>query len=258
MIRAIDPQPDDHFLEIGPGRGALTRPLSSARRRVLAFEIDRDLAAGLREPTNAQADASSKATSSKTADSLAGAPVARRSASPATFPTTSRRRFSSSCSSCMPSGVPLVDATLMLQREVADRLVAAPGGQGIRRPQRPRAAHRRRRAAPGAAARRVPAAPRRSVPRWSASDSGTRGLPARRSAHVRGPGSGHLHAAAKTLANALLAFRLSSRLPPAAALERAGIDGRRRPETLTIAELVRLADVFVVRTFRVRVLSCVR
>ena len=29
--RAIDPQPDDTFLEIGPGRGALTRPLAGAR-----------------------------------------------------------------------------------------------------------------------------------------------------------------------------------------------------------------------------------
>jgi len=48
----------------------------------------------------------------------------------------------------------------------------------------------------------------------------------------------------KTLANALLAFPLSSRLPPGAALERAAIDGRRRPETLAVAELVRLGNVF--------------
>ena len=47
----------------------------------------------------------------------------------------------------------------------------------------------------------------------------------------------------KTLANALLAFPLSSRLAPALALERAAIDGRRRPETLAVAELVRLANV---------------
>jgi 16S rRNA (adenine1518-N6/adenine1519-N6)-dimethyltransferase len=43
----------------------------------------------------------------------------------------------------------------------------------------------------------------------------------------------------KTLANALLAFRESS---PQPALERAGIDGKRRPETLTIAEFARLSD----------------
>src|SRR5687768_18616433 len=48
VIRAIDPQPSDHFVEIGPGRGALTRPLLERARSVLAFEIDRDLAGELR------------------------------------------------------------------------------------------------------------------------------------------------------------------------------------------------------------------
>ena len=32
LVAAIDPRPDDTFLEIGPGRGALTRPLAAARR----------------------------------------------------------------------------------------------------------------------------------------------------------------------------------------------------------------------------------
>ena len=29
VMRAIDPQPDETFIEIGPGRGALTRPLAA-------------------------------------------------------------------------------------------------------------------------------------------------------------------------------------------------------------------------------------
>ena len=33
VIRAIDPQADDVFLEIGPGRGALTRPLAAQSAR---------------------------------------------------------------------------------------------------------------------------------------------------------------------------------------------------------------------------------
>jgi 16S rRNA (adenine1518-N6/adenine1519-N6)-dimethyltransferase len=52
----------------------------------------------------------------------------------------------------------------------------------------------------------------------------------------------------KTLANALRAYEqrgVPSQLSPSAALERAGLDGRRRPEALTIGEFVRLADVFV-------------
>src|SRR5438132_12945557 len=48
VIRAIDPQPADRFVEIGPGRGALTRPLLERAQSVVAFEIDRDLARDLR------------------------------------------------------------------------------------------------------------------------------------------------------------------------------------------------------------------
>ena len=48
----------------------------------------------------------------------------------------------------------------------------------------------------------------------------------------------------KTLENALLAFRPADRTGIAAILGRTGIDGRRRPETLDIPELVRLSDAF--------------
>ena len=48
VIRAIDPQSDDTFVEIGPGHGALTHPLAARAKRVFAYEIDRDLAAALR------------------------------------------------------------------------------------------------------------------------------------------------------------------------------------------------------------------
>src|SRR5437016_11010858 len=48
VVRAIDPKPDETFIEVGPGRGALTRPLAARVKRVVAYEIDRDLAAALR------------------------------------------------------------------------------------------------------------------------------------------------------------------------------------------------------------------
>src|SRR5262249_56247340 len=48
VVDAIAPRPDDWFYEIGPGRGALTRPLTGRAAHVTAFEIDRDLAAALR------------------------------------------------------------------------------------------------------------------------------------------------------------------------------------------------------------------
>jgi 16S rRNA (adenine1518-N6/adenine1519-N6)-dimethyltransferase len=48
LLAALSPAPNDVFLEIGPGRGALTVPLAGRVRRVIAVEIDRDLAAVLR------------------------------------------------------------------------------------------------------------------------------------------------------------------------------------------------------------------
>src|SRR5262245_34824059 len=48
VVRLIQPTADQAFLEIGPGRGALTRALAPLARRVLAYEIDHDLARELR------------------------------------------------------------------------------------------------------------------------------------------------------------------------------------------------------------------
>lgn len=48
IVRAIDPQPDDHMVEIGPGLSALTAPLLSRLKHLVVVEIDRDLAARLR------------------------------------------------------------------------------------------------------------------------------------------------------------------------------------------------------------------
>jgi len=48
IIAAIRPVRGDHIVEIGPGQGALTRPLLAACGRLDAIEIDRDLAAALK------------------------------------------------------------------------------------------------------------------------------------------------------------------------------------------------------------------
>jgi 16S rRNA (adenine1518-N6/adenine1519-N6)-dimethyltransferase len=49
LLRVIAPEPDDVFLEIGPGRGALTFPLAARCARVVAVELDETLARCLRE-----------------------------------------------------------------------------------------------------------------------------------------------------------------------------------------------------------------
>ena len=48
IIKAVDPQTDQTIIEIGPGRGALTSRLVEKTGRVIAVEFDRDLVAQLR------------------------------------------------------------------------------------------------------------------------------------------------------------------------------------------------------------------
>lgn len=49
IVAAIDPQPGQRILEIGPGRGALTRPLLDRCQRLEVVEIDRDVIPALRQ-----------------------------------------------------------------------------------------------------------------------------------------------------------------------------------------------------------------
>lgn len=63
IVRAARPDPDGLVLEVGAGRGQLTRPLAARCRRLLAYEVDPALAAdlaaacvGLPNVTRRQAD----------------------------------------------------------------------------------------------------------------------------------------------------------------------------------------------------------
>lgn len=49
ILRALNPSAGEKIVEIGPGLGALTRPLLAALGHLDAIEIDRDLAAALRD-----------------------------------------------------------------------------------------------------------------------------------------------------------------------------------------------------------------
>jgi 16S rRNA (adenine1518-N6/adenine1519-N6)-dimethyltransferase len=51
IVQAIDPQPDQPLVEIGPGLGALTQPLREHCPTLTVVELDRDLAARLRTQT---------------------------------------------------------------------------------------------------------------------------------------------------------------------------------------------------------------
>jgi 16S rRNA (adenine1518-N6/adenine1519-N6)-dimethyltransferase len=48
IITTIAPEPSQHLIEIGPGRGVITLPLLQAVGKLEAIELDRDLIAGVR------------------------------------------------------------------------------------------------------------------------------------------------------------------------------------------------------------------
>lgn len=48
-IQHLNPLPSDKFLEIGPGRGAITQPLLNLVRKLDAVEIDEELVSGLKK-----------------------------------------------------------------------------------------------------------------------------------------------------------------------------------------------------------------
>jgi 16S rRNA (adenine1518-N6/adenine1519-N6)-dimethyltransferase len=50
IVEAINPAADDFIVEIGPGEGAVTRPLLEKTNRLTVIEVDRDLAARLSIP----------------------------------------------------------------------------------------------------------------------------------------------------------------------------------------------------------------
>jgi 16S rRNA (adenine1518-N6/adenine1519-N6)-dimethyltransferase len=249
LIQAIAPSADQTFLEIGPGRGALTLPLADRAQRVLAFEIDRDLATGLRAAAPANLTVVDGDFLDVTTEQLGDALRAAAGPEPGSVRVAGNLPYNVASPILFKlvelhrAGIPLADASIMLQREVADRLTATPGTKeyGVLTVLIGQSAKVRRLMAlpPGAfrPAPRVHSAVVRlefHVPDPAATDA----------ALFTGLVQAIFTRRRKTLANALKAFPLSATLLPEDALTTANLDGRRRPETLSIPELVRLADAF--------------
>ncbi len=123
IVELIDPRPGQALVEIGPGLGALTRPLHERCGTLTVIELDRDLAARLR----AQGGLNVIEADVLTVDFAAlahtlGQPLRVVGNLPYNISTPILFHLLDSASR-------VVDQHFMLQKEVAQRMAAAPGGK---------------------------------------------------------------------------------------------------------------------------------
>ena len=120
IVAAIDARPGDSMVEIGPGTGLLTAQLLQTLDHLHAVEIDRDLAAGLRENFPPDKLSVHEADALEFDFSALAAPLRVAGNLPYNVSTPILFRMAA----LAPR---LVDCTFLLQKEVVDRMVAAPG-----------------------------------------------------------------------------------------------------------------------------------
>jgi 16S rRNA (adenine1518-N6/adenine1519-N6)-dimethyltransferase len=115
LLAAIAPQPGDFIVEIGPGEGALTQPLLQRTGNIQVIELDRDLARTLASPgiTVHQADALDF--------DFAAFPAGMRIVGNLPYNISTPLLFHLARYSAR-----VRDLHFMLQREVVERMVAAP------------------------------------------------------------------------------------------------------------------------------------
>ena len=256
VVKTIDVQPQDVLLEIGAGAGAITVPLAATGAPLLAVEIDRDLAADLaaKVPPNVSiitADfLKTDVLPFLTALQPSHPPVATGAAS---GPVGHARRFRVVGNLPYNISSPILfrlielsrahgifaDATLMVQREVADRLVAKPGSKayGVLSVFAQIYADIERKLDLPPTAFSPPPKVRSSVVRLTFRPSPVRivdELVFQQVVKVA------FMQRRKMLTNALKHFDATA----PAVLALAGIDGKRRPETLNLAEFAKLTELF--------------
>ncbi|MCX7892119.1 MAG: 16S rRNA (adenine(1518)-N(6)/adenine(1519)-N(6))-dimethyltransferase RsmA [Burkholderiales bacterium] len=229
IVAAIDPRPGDAMVEIGPGLGALTAPLVDRLAHLHAVEIDRDLAARLAE--RFPAERLTVHVGDVLAFDFASLPERLRVVGNLPYNISTPLLFR-----LAGFAARLADCTFMLQREVVDRMVAAPATADYGRLsvmlQHRFAMTKLFDVPPGAFRPRpkVDSAVVRMVPR-PADELGLHD-PALFAAIV----AAAFGQRRKTLRNAL------SRIVGTGTMERAGIDPGARGETLPVADFVRLAN----------------
>jgi 16S rRNA (adenine1518-N6/adenine1519-N6)-dimethyltransferase len=237
LLAAIDPRPDQTFLEIGPGEGAITRGLASRAARVVAVEVDRDLAARLRAAaiarlTVVEADILEV--------DLAGLGLPRGTRLAGNLPYNISSPILFRVLDAQRRAGLFADATFMLQKEVADRLVAPPGTKdyGLLTIFTALEARVVRQLTLPPGAFHPPPKVTSAVVRLTFLPESDRPL-------VPGPFPAMVRALfatrRKTIANGLKGPAAAAGTAPADVLTRAGLDPCLRPEQLTLAQLLALA-----------------
>lgn len=244
LVAAIAIGATDRFLEIGPGPGALTLRLAPRVAHITAVEVDADLVAALQfhVPKNVELiredflkfDLGSLLSEG---DLRVVGNLPYNVTTPILFKLLQTQRDRGG----------LRDAMLMVQREVAERIEASPGTKEYGTLSifvQLRAKVERVLTLPPGAFRPAPKVhsavlrlefhePAVTMKDEDLFDSLVRSIFTQRR---------------KTLQNALGRFAEAHGLAARDAIADAGIDGTRRPETLQLAELARLADVFPSRS----------
>lgn len=247
LVAAAAFGPADSVLEIGPGRGAITRPLATQAGRLLAIEVDRDLAADLQaaDLPNVRVVTSDilRVDLLPVVEEWLGAPPGPanpiRIIGNLPYNISSPILFALLDFAAKTNGVQ--DALLMLQKEVADRLVAkvGTGEYGVltvltalhadvtRVLSLPPGAFRPPPKVHSAVVRLTFRPPQVAIADPDLFERMVRTMFTQRR---------------KTVANALKAFASDRGMESAQVLTRVGIDPTRRPETLRLAEMAALAD----------------
>jgi 16S rRNA (adenine1518-N6/adenine1519-N6)-dimethyltransferase len=245
IAASIDPGPGDVVVEIGGGLGALTAPLSRSGARVIAVEIDAELAAFLRQELLAEAPEESLAILCIDILQLDLGELYHRFQRKLKIIGNLPYNISSPVLfKLMESGQCLERAVLMLQDEVAERLLAEPGSRdhGILSVMMAYHCERRR-------LMRVRASQFYPPPKVDSTVVSLILRPWPEPPRVEPNWLLRVVKAAfayrrKTLKNSLLTGDLPGLSPEVleTILQEAEIESRRRPESLTVQEYLRLAE----------------
>ena len=126
IVQAVDPQPGDRLVEIGPGQGAITFPLLDRHHELTVIEFDRDLIFPLTEAARAHGTLEVIHRDVLTVDFSAlahnGGPIRLVGNLPYNLSTPILFH-------ALEHAAAIRDMHFMLQKEVVDRMAAEPGSK---------------------------------------------------------------------------------------------------------------------------------